>query len=292
MKKEPIKLFATDMDGTLLDHNNSFDRQKMALVLEKIKKINGHFVLATGNQIKRIDRMFDGLDPKNEVISYVSENGALVASDGKLINQSVIDPNKVAYLYGLIPRFQTPPDLLMFASQTSSYMPEWQPVVKDQNLKIFSTGTINEFYPGWRPIKSVSEITEPIDKISLYWHDYDGQQLLDEIQNDPVLQGLQTLASGYGAIDIVNGEVDKAFGLKILAEKLALAPEQMAAFGDGMNDLAMLKYVGHPYVMPNASDDLKENSPSNMQWAANDNRHDGVLDTILEIIEEQRKIKN
>ncbi|KGO31787.1 hypothetical protein Q757_05060 [Oenococcus alcoholitolerans] len=54
----------------------------------------------------------------------------------------------------------------------------------------------------------------------------------------------------------------------------------MAAFGDGMNDLAMLKYVGHPYVMPNASDDLKEIRLLTCRWAANDNRHDGVLDTI------------
>lgn len=38
----------------------------------------------------------------------------------------------------------------------------------------------------------------------------------------------------------------KASGLKRLAERWGISPEQCAAFGDGGNDIEMLQYCGHP----------------------------------------------
>lgn len=37
--------------------------------------------------------------------------------------------------------------------------------------------------------------------------------------------------------------------LKEIGERLGIAPDEMAAFGDNENDRAMLEFVGHPYLM-------------------------------------------
>ncbi|OIK87320.1 hypothetical protein ATW79_03985 [Oenococcus oeni] len=52
---------------------------------------------------------------------------------------------------------------------------------------------------------------------------------------------------------------------------------------DGENDLEMLYYVAHPFVMPNAPDFIKREF-SGEQIALSDNNHDGVLKTIDKLI--------
>ena len=49
----------------------------------------------------------------------------------------------------------------------------------------------------------------------------------------------------------------KASGLKHLAEKLGISPDQIMALGDAANDLEMLQFVGQSVAMGNASDDIK-----------------------------------
>ena len=50
----------------------------------------------------------------------------------------------------------------------------------------------------------------------------------------------------------------KASGIQRLAERWGITPEQCAAFGDGGNDVEMLKYCGHSYAMENASPEAKK----------------------------------
>ena len=72
--------------------------------------------------------------------------------------------------------------------------------------------------------------------------------------------------------------VNKAVGLKKLADHLGIDMANVAAFGDGGNDLEMLSSVGHPYVMSNAT------LQGDFNHIEIDNNHDGVLKTILDII--------
>ncbi|MDN6900601.1 HAD hydrolase family protein [Oenococcus sicerae] len=280
-----IKLFAADMDGTLLDGANSFNQKKFAQVINILRRQNKKFVLATGNQVSRIQRMFLPFDPKGQVISMVAENGAFIQEGARPLYQSVIDPIKVNRIFDLLPRLDPQPTLAVFAGKESAFAPKWQQSVRQPDTQIFFAGTIDDFFPSWSAIDDADEISIPIDKISLSWAKDSGQHFLNSLKHDPLLSGLRTPTSGFGAIDIVNEEADKASGLKMLAKEFAVDRRQMAAFGDGLNDLEMLQYVGRPYVMPNAQDELKAYfKPS--QYADSDNNHDGVLNTILDLIEE------
>lgn len=59
------------------------------------------------------------------------------------------------------------------------------------------------------------------------------------------------------AIDLNPVGTNKANGLLRLLQHLNIAPEEAAAFGDGLNDLEMIQSVGMGVAMGNAIDELK-----------------------------------
>ena len=95
------------------------------------------------------------------------------------------------------------------------------------------------------------EINEPIYKVTMSWTNFDEKRFYDDALaffGDDV----HITETGTGAIDIVPAYVNKAEGLKMLAESYALDLSHAVAFGDGGNDLEMLNAVGLPYKMPDA----------------------------------------
>ena len=58
--------------------------------------------------------------------------------------------------------------------------------------------------------------------------------------------------------DVMSRDMDKAWGLAALAEKLGLAREEIAAVGDGLNDLELLEYAGLGAAMGNGVPELKQ----------------------------------
>lgn len=58
-------------------------------------------------------------------------------------------------------------------------------------------------------------------------------------------------------LDIVSIHATKGNGIRLLSEKLNISTCDIIAFGDGGNDLDMLKTVGHPVIMENSTSELK-----------------------------------
>lgn len=77
---------------------------------------------------------------------------------------------------------------------------------------------------------------------------------LDEIIREfsPRFPEVTFVKSGETHLEVVAKGVDKASGLADISRLTGVAPEEMMAFGDEMNDLPMLKYAGTGYAMENA----------------------------------------
>ena len=60
-------------------------------------------------------------------------------------------------------------------------------------------------------------------------------------------------------VDILNSGCSKGHALERWAIHRGLAASQVMAIGDNYNDVEMLTFAGHPVIMGNASDDLKQN---------------------------------
>lgn len=60
-------------------------------------------------------------------------------------------------------------------------------------------------------------------------------------------------------VDILNAGCSKGHALERWANYRGLERSQVMAIGDNYNDIEMLTFAGHPVIMGNASDDLKQN---------------------------------
>jgi Predicted hydrolases of the HAD superfamily len=82
-------------------------------------------------------------------------------------------------------------------------------------------------------------------------------------------------------LEITSSTAEKSRGVEYVKQLEALAKEEMAAFGDGFNDVAMLQEVAWPIVMENALPGVKKYG----RYLTKDNDHDGVaygIETFLQ----------
>jgi hypothetical protein len=98
----------------------------------------------------------------------------------------------------------------------------------------------------------------------------------------PKLEGLRTIVSGIDWLDVCVLGANKGKALTALANYFGVEKDEIAGFGDHLNDLEMLQASGHPYVTANAFPPLKqqigEEIPSNAEF--------GVITKLKEIIKE------
>jgi Cof subfamily protein (haloacid dehalogenase superfamily) len=89
-------------------------------------------------------------------------------------------------------------------------------------------------------------------------------------------------------VDILNAGCSKGHALERWARHRGLERSEVMAIGDNYNDVEMLTFAGHPVIMGNACDELKQNG-----WTET-LHHDehGVAATIEQVLESNAEILN
>ena len=85
---------------------------------------------------------------------------------------------------------------------------------------------------------------------------------------------LKITPSGNGSVDLTIPGVDKAQALQKMLTQWQLTADDLVAFGDGGNDVTMLKMARVGWAMRNASATVKQAADFT---ADEDNNHDAVL---------------
>ena len=78
-----IKAIAVDIDGTFLDTNKQFDRNRFETIFKELIDKNIKFVAASGNQFAKLKSIFGDRE-----MFFISENGAVIY---KVINFTIIE---------------------------------------------------------------------------------------------------------------------------------------------------------------------------------------------------------
>lgn len=81
--------------------------------------------------------------------------------------------------------------------------------------------------------------------------------------------------------EIMSGEVSKAEGVRVLCDHLGITPADAIAFGDGKNDIDMLRAVPESYAVANAADAVKEAAAHVCRWTNDEN---GLGRTVEELL--------
>lgn len=133
----------------------------------------------------------------------------------------------------------------------------------------------SHYYHRLEKVKSFSDIHDKILKFAIECP-VEKTDYFIQLFKDKLNQYSNVTSSGHEDIDIIQPGIHKANGLKELGDILDIKLSEMCAFGDGGNDLEMIREVGDGVVMKNAVPALLEVA----NHVTDTNDEEGVLNYI------------
>lgn len=235
-----MRLVITDLDGTLLNqHSQISDETKEAV--KKLTEKGIDFAIATGRGIGSI-RVFKerlGID-----IYSICNNGANIYDKNEnLIFERIMDETMVEKI------------IMFFRERGISYNGFYKDnIFTDEGTKE-SIVTLETGYNlvQLKDCKKFPVMTKMIVK--------DDPEIIKALCDDlrkEFSDIVDVTISQPRCVDIVHKDCSKGKGIKMISEKLNIPVSEIMAFGDGENDFDMLQVVGHPVVMENGLEMLKE----------------------------------
>lgn len=260
-----IKMIIFDLDGTLLnDKRRVSDKTKEYLSFLKSK---GYIItIATGRIYASALNATDGADFANYVISDTG-SCAYNTLNGNPIFKNTIN-NEIAKKI-----FNYYDDNCKFINICDKYM-IYKYSDEVENSKVIETTKDKEYI--LNKCKEISHITISLKSneavIGLY------NRLLKEIPEvDPIV--MQDSFSDRKWIEILPKGCSKYNGIKQLIELLNISNDEIMSFGDGLNDIEMLKKCGYGVALFNALPEVKEVADAVTNY---DYNNDGVIKYLME----------
>ena len=241
-----IQMIATDMDGTLMDAQGEVDRERLSRILDQLDQRGIPFVIATGNGYSRMAHVLGELKDR---VTLVLANGARILEKGKLIREcswpEELVQEVLRYLEGREEELH-----LVVSSLSGAYAKKGTefPLLE----QLMTPELAAAFYRRMRFVDDlVQEHGEQVLKISVVTDTEKVEAFVQELREE-FGERLLPAASGYGAIDILQPEVNKATAIQFLEEYWGVDGGHLMAFGDSQNDVEMLELATYSYAMENA----------------------------------------
>ncbi|MBA2874154.1 Cof-type HAD-IIB family hydrolase [Thermaerobacillus caldiproteolyticus] len=233
MKK---KIVFFDIDGTLLDEKKDLPDSTMAAI-QKLKESGVYVAIATG----RAPFMFADLRERLNIDSFVSFNGQYVVFEGKVIYKHPLNRHKLHELKEQAHQ-NGHPLVFMDADEMKASM-------EDHPYIHVSMESLKFAHPPFDP---------------LYYENRDIYQALLFCKSEEehvyvnAYPEFRFVRWHNVSTDIVPFGGSKAEGIRRLIERIGISKEDVYAFGDGLNDMEMLQFVGTGVAMGNAKEEVKK----------------------------------
>lgn len=250
--KRKVKMIGFDLDGTLLTSEKKLTPYTMEILQRAIGQ--GILVLpATGRPLCGV--------PK-ELAEYPGIRYALTANGGRIvslpsketIHEELIAPEVARKVLNILEKYDT---LREIYYDGQGYAPE-------EKLK-----RIAEYLPSApmaayvvstrTPVPDIREMFErenrPVDKIQgLFIRMEDKHAAMEELKAFPEIEVTGALLNN---VEVNAGGVNKGTALVRLGASLGIRREEIMAFGDGANDIHMMREAGIGVAMGNAIEEVK-----------------------------------
>ena len=291
-----IKLIASDMDGTLLNHNHKIPKENVKLI--NFAKNQGiEFVVATG---RAYYEALPALNEENINCDVISFNGGIVYDkNGNIISITPMLPKDLYYTIEILKSFDISYQLY---TKNTIYTTSIETDINAYIDLIRSNG----YEPDVEHLRAEAQqkldagyITE-VENIELYLNEKENPPIkiiaisndISKLENAAKLlsenTSISVTSSGANNIEIMDKNATKGEALKEIAKIYGINLENAIAIGDNLNDQAMLDIVGYSVAMKNGNTILKEQA----KYVTNKtNSEGGVADTIFKLIEENNEIK-
>ncbi|KYG27604.1 Cof-type HAD-IIB family hydrolase [Alkalihalobacillus trypoxylicola] len=237
MKKDKSVIFF-DIDGTLLTEEKKLPNSTKESIF-KLKELGHEVAIATG----RAPFMFKELREELGIDTYVSYNGQYVVLKGEVIYRNPLNSEGLEKLteYALENEH---PVVFMNHEEMKANVGEDHHYIKESinSLKIYQFPSHDpEFYKGREIYQSLLFNKAP-----------------EELKYEEKFKDFDFVRWHSMSADIVPKGGSKAIGIEKVVERLGFSKEQQYAFGDGLNDIEMLKQIENSVAMGNGEEEAKQ----------------------------------
>ena len=235
-----IKALFFDIDGTLVSFKSHRIPQSTVDALEQAKKNGVEVYISTGrpkqiiNNLGQIEHLIDG---------YITANGARCFVEDTLVSQHAILPSDVKKIIEAADRDNYP---AIVVSESRFAIHHYT----DEVYEIFCKGLGVDSSVFVTDLNSLGD--EAILQVTPFC------TLEQEALLMPTLKNCTSGRWHPAFTDITARGADKGKGLLAMADYLGLNIEETMAFGDGGNDISIIKEAGVGVAMGNAGEGLKQ----------------------------------
>lgn len=266
-KHFPFRAIALDLDGTLTNHDKVVTpRTRQALL--KAQELGTVIILASGRPTYGIVPVAECLELEKRggyILSYNGGNIVNAKTGEKLFSQSLPDAViPILYKYAKEKNHA----LLGYAgNEIITEMPDDQYVKEESRINKMNIRKVDNLLDALEPHPTKLLMTgDPTDMIK-------AEKELVEILGEK----MDIFRSAPFFLELVPKGIDKAQSLLRLLSKINLTPADLMAFGDGYNDLSMLKLAGVGVAMANAAPEVRADA----DYVTLSNEEDGVAEALL-----------
>ena len=266
-KQIPFRAIALDLDGTLTNHDKVVTPRTRQALLQAESK-GAIIILASGRPTYGIVPVAECLELEKRggyILSYNGGNIVNAKTGEKLFSQFLPDAViPILYKYAKEKNHA----LLGYAgNEIITEMPD-DPYVKEESR-------INKM--NLRKVDNLLEALEPHPTKLLMTGDPTDMIKAEEELVEILGEKMDIFRSAPFFLELVPKGIDKAQSLLRLLSKINLTPADLMAFGDGYNDLSMLKLAGVGVAMANAAPEVRADA----DYVTLSNEEDGVAEALL-----------
>lgn len=235
-----IKAIFFDIDGTLVSIRTHAIPLSTLQAVHDARKSGIRVFIATGRPLPFIDNLdqleYDGI---------ISFNGGLCQlTNGQVISKLPIDKDEVQRMVELCESRHIP---VAFAS------PERAVMSCHNEVSMHIYNMLNIAPPAVEPLSQIAQMD--ILQMIAFLSSEEETSIMQEVLPGCVAQRWHSTFA-----DIVRKGIDKAQGIDAIIHHLGIDLEQTMAFGDGGNDIGMLRHVAIGVAMGNATEDVKQSA--------------------------------
>ncbi|GAA3036130.1 Cof-type HAD-IIB family hydrolase [Gordonia defluvii] len=247
-------LIASDVDGTLLDDQNTVTAATVAAITNAVRS-GVDLVLATGRPPRWIAEVTDqlvvpddlvGVRPGGSLVRYaVCANGAIVydVANDRILHAAQLEVPRLRKLVEILEAVLPEAGLAAERAGASAHDAATRPFVATTG---YQHAWLN---PDHELVEDVDISDEPAVKLLAREPQMRSEQMAELLI--PAVGDLAevTFSTSNGLIELSVPQTHKASGLARLAELSGLPTEAVIAFGDMPNDIEMLRWASHGAAM-------------------------------------------
>ncbi|WP_114165435.1 Cof-type HAD-IIB family hydrolase [Exiguobacterium sp. TNDT2] len=233
---EDKKVVFFDIDGTLL-HEGSYIPPSTIAAIQQLRHNGVETFIATG----RGPAMLSDIPAQVGIESFVCYNGQIVVHKGEVVYRNALPTDA---LHRLTTHAGSNDHTLVYLGQDRGGATKVNDPIVEQSL-----GELEMPIPTYEPN---FHIEQAVYQTLLYCTPEEEHHYLDAYGEFDFIRWHPH------AMDVINRGASKADGIRHFIEANGYRLENTYAFGDALNDLAMLEYVGTGIAMGNARTEAKE----------------------------------